>query len=105
MVEQVPPPSSTRSGQAGKPREPRHGEWTRAKMAGFLRELAATRSVSRAAVAVGMGRQSAYKLRKRIAGFAKAWDEVVEPSRLTIPRRPMAAPLRCPLCGVPAGRR
>ena len=40
MVQQVPPPPSTRSGQAGKPRAPRHDEWTRPKMVAFLRELA-----------------------------------------------------------------
>jgi hypothetical protein len=49
MVQQVPPPPSTSSGQAGKPRKPRHDEWTREKMAGFLRELAATQSVAAAA--------------------------------------------------------
>ncbi len=66
MVQQVPPPK----------RPPRQHEWTRAKMAAFLRELAATLSVSRAAHSVGMSRQSAYKLRKRMAGqpFAQAWQ-------------------------------
>ena len=39
MVQQVPPPK----------RKPRHDEWTREKMAGFLRELAATQSVAAAA--------------------------------------------------------
>lgn len=44
-------------------RTPRHNEWTRAKMAAFRRELAASQSVAQAARSVGMGRQSAYKLR------------------------------------------
>jgi hypothetical protein len=68
MVQQVPPPPSTLrqaqgSGQAGKPRKPRHDDWTREKMAGFLRELAATQPVAAAAVAAGMGR-----LAERVSG-------------------------------------
>ena len=45
-------------------------------MAEFLRQLAATHSVSRAARAVGMSRQSAYKLRNRLKGqpFDIAWE-------------------------------
>ena len=70
MVQQVPPPK----------RPPRHDEWTRAKMAAFLRELAASQSVSQAARSVGMSRQSAYKLRTRLAGtpFAMAWEVALE---------------------------
>lgn len=63
------------------PKRPvRHNEWTRAKMAAFLRELAASQSVSQAAKSVGMGRQSAYKLRNRLAGtpFALAWEVALE---------------------------
>lgn len=58
----------------------RHNQWTREKMAGFLRELAASQSVSQAATSVGMGRQSAYKLRNRLAGtpFALAWEVALE---------------------------
>ena len=50
--------------------------WTKWKMAEFLRQLAATQSVSAAAKAVGMGRQSAYKLRSRLKGqpFDIAWE-------------------------------
>ena len=99
MIQQVPPPPSTRSGQAGKPRPPRHDEWTRAKMVAFLRELAASQSVSQAARAAGMGRQSAYKLRQRVRGFAAAWDEVAAEFRLAASRVPAGAPSRCPLCG------
>jgi len=49
-------------------------------MTGFLRELAACQNVSQAARAVGMGRQSAYKLRNRMAGtpFALAWEVALE---------------------------
>jgi hypothetical protein len=57
------------------PPEDRHDGWTRARQARFLRTLAATHSVSAAARAVGMGRQSAYKLRNRLKGepFDIAW--------------------------------
>ena len=45
-------------------------------MADFLRELAATHCVGSAAKAVGMSRQSAYKLRSRLKGqpFDIAWE-------------------------------
>ena len=53
----------------------RHDGWTPARQACFLRELAATHCVSAAARAVGMTRQSAYKLRNRLKGepFDIAW--------------------------------
>ena len=54
----------------------RHDGWTQARQARFLRELAATHCVSAAARAVGMTRQSAYKLRNRLKGepFDVAWQ-------------------------------
>jgi hypothetical protein len=50
--------------------------WTNHKMVDFLRALATTHSVGDAAKAVGMSRQSAYKLRARTKGraFDLAWD-------------------------------
>lgn len=50
--------------------------WTRRRMADFLRVLGAQQSVSAAARAVGMSRQSAYKLRNRLKGepFDIAWE-------------------------------
>jgi len=50
--------------------------WSKWKMARFLRELAATHSVTAAARMVGMSRQSAYKLRSRLKGqpFDIAWE-------------------------------
>jgi hypothetical protein len=50
-------------------------EWTQAKQAEFLRQLAATHCVSTAARSVGMARQSAYRLRNRLKGqpFDIAW--------------------------------
>lgn len=57
-------------------RHPRPENWNKAKMALFLRELAATHSVAAAAKAVGMSRQSAYNLRARLKGepFDIAWE-------------------------------
>ena len=54
----------------------RHDGWTPARQAAFLRELAATHNVTAAAQAVGMSRQSAYKLRARLRGqpFDKGWE-------------------------------
>lgn len=54
----------------------RHDGWTKARQAAFLRELAATHNVAGAARAVGMSRQSAYKLRARLRGtpFDKGWE-------------------------------
>jgi hypothetical protein len=50
--------------------------WTPARQADFVGYLAETRSVIAACRRVGMGRESAYRLRKRpgAAGFAAAWD-------------------------------
>jgi len=50
--------------------------WTKAKMTEFLRALGATQCVASAARAVGMSRQSAYKLRNRLKGepFDIAWE-------------------------------
>lgn len=72
-----PPPGA---GSAG----PR---WTTRKMIEFLRALAATHSVKDAARAVGMSRQSAYRLRSRLKGMAfdAAWDEVFKHSYENLP--------------------
>lgn len=54
----------------------RHDGWTPARQALFLRVLAATGNVSAAAREAGMTRQSAYKLRARLARepFDHAWQ-------------------------------
>jgi hypothetical protein len=59
-----------------KPHVARGDRWTKWKMAEFLRQLAATHSVTAAARAVGMSRRSAYKLRARLKGqpFDIAWE-------------------------------
>ena len=85
-------------------RKARPHEWTPARMAAFLEALRETQSVSRAARSVGMGRQSAYKLKKRMAGkpFAAEWDEAVAALTLTGPLAPfMGRSHACPLCGAP----
>ncbi|MEE4537708.1 MAG: hypothetical protein V2J51_04355, partial [Erythrobacter sp.] len=53
----------------------RHDGWTPARQATFLRALASTQSVAKAARAAGMSRQSAYGLRARLKGepFDLAW--------------------------------
>lgn len=50
--------------------------WNKHKMTCFLRELAATHSVSAAAKSVGMSRESAHRLRNRLKGqpFDVAWE-------------------------------
>lgn len=55
---------------------PRQDGWTPQRQADFIGHLAQTGSVLAAARAVSMGRESAYRLRKRhgAAGFAAAWD-------------------------------
>ena len=68
-----PPPASP----APDPSQANGPRWTPRKMTEFLRALASTHSVSHAAKAVGMSRQSAYRLRSRLKGMAfdAAWDE------------------------------
>lgn len=64
----------------------RRDGWTPLRQARFIGMLAQTRSVSAAAEAAGMGRESAYRLRRRpgAAGFAAAWD-----AALGKPRKPV----------------
>lgn len=54
----------------------RHDGWTPARQAAFLRELGARHNVAAAARAVGMSRQSAYRLRARMRGtpFDRGWE-------------------------------
>ena len=57
-------------------RRPRVDGWTEEKQRRFIEALADTGLVSAAAKAVGMARESAYKLRRSAHGaaFARAWD-------------------------------
>jgi hypothetical protein len=71
------PPGFAHDAQPNSCAQARRGDrWTHPKMAQFLRELSATHSVSAAARAVGMSRESAYRLRSRLKGgaFDLAWD-------------------------------
>jgi molybdenum-dependent DNA-binding transcriptional regulator ModE len=62
---------------SARPRRPNaHYRWTRAKVVAFLRALALGGRVAAAARAVGMSRQSAYRLRARLGEeFGAVWDE------------------------------
>jgi hypothetical protein len=78
-VRAAPPPEPEPEPSAEPPPRPhvaRGDRWTKPKMAEFLRQLAATHSVTAAARAVGMSRNSAYKLRTRLKGqpFDIAWE-------------------------------
>lgn len=59
--------------------DPNSRRWTGERQLAFLDTLVQTRSITRAAAAAGMSRESAYRLRRRPAGalFAAAWDRVM----------------------------
>jgi hypothetical protein len=62
--------------------QPRRDGWTAARQLAFLHALAGTRSISRAAEAAGMSRESAYRLRARDPHglFAAIWDLALAPA-------------------------
>lgn len=76
------PTASEQTGTAAPApsRTPNHNQWTQTKMAAFLRALAASQSVAGAARSVGMSRQSAYRLKNRLAAtpFALGWEVALE---------------------------
>ena len=78
--------------QSRHPKIRRDG-WTAQRQLRFLDMLSRIRNVTRAAVAVGMSRESAYRLRARRNGalFAIAWDRAMEGHSLVV-RKPAAAP-------------
>ncbi|HUQ14282.1 MAG TPA: LysR family transcriptional regulator [Novosphingobium sp.] len=65
-----PPPDHGLFIPPGHPRQ-----WTPLRQRAFLRALSVTGDVARAARTAGMSRQSAYRLRARLAGrgFDQAW--------------------------------
>lgn len=69
---------------AATPRIRRDG-WTAERQLRFLAALADTASVSAAAAAAGMSRESAYRLRSRRQGllFAHLWDRILQPDPAT----------------------
>jgi len=66
------PPSATRPRRSNA-----EYRWTRPKLAAFLKALTLSGSVAQAARAVGMSRQSAYRLRARLGPgpVLDLWDE------------------------------
>lgn len=76
---------------SASPRIRRDG-WTPERQLRFLAALAETGSVSAAATAAGMSRESAYRLRSRRHGslFAAAWDCALEGHELSRPARSRA---------------
>jgi hypothetical protein len=66
----------------------RRDGWTIRRQLAFLDALARTRSVTKAARAAGMSRESAYRLRRRpsAALFAAAWDRALQ-GRASRPRK------------------
>jgi hypothetical protein len=70
------PPLSRSTGPLGIRRD----GWTIRRQFAFLDTLARTRSVTRAAKAAGMSRESAYRLRRRPSSalFAAAWDRALK---------------------------
>ena len=65
----------------------RRDGWTPERQLRFLDMLARTRSVTKAARAVGMSRESAHRLRNRDSGglFRAAWDRALEGHTLANP--------------------
>ncbi len=65
------------------PRPCRRDGWTPARQIAFLASLAGTRSVTVAARAAGMSRESAHRLRNRRDGalFAAIWELTLAPGR------------------------
>ena len=61
------------------PLRPRGDGWTPVRQAEFIGLLAETRCVKKAAMLVGMSRESAYRLRRKpgAAEFAAAWDAIL----------------------------
>src|SRR5690606_8361621 len=61
----------------------RHDGWSRERKARFLDRLAACGNVRTASASAGMSRDSAYRLRRRDAAFARGWDAAL---LLSVPR-------------------
>lgn len=81
------------------PARARRDGWTPLRQAEFIGHLAATRSVSAAAKAVSMARESAYRLRSRpwAEEFCAAWDAALgnkSHKPVTFPRKVTLAELQ-----------
>ena len=66
----------------------RRDGWTPERQLTFLRTLAETRSITRAASSAGMSRESAYRLRRRNEGmlFAALWDRAIQGTSSSLPK-------------------
>jgi hypothetical protein len=62
----------------------RHDGWTDDRRRLFLAALSEGHSVERACAQVGMGRDSAYKCRRRDPAFARAWEAACLSARPTV---------------------
>jgi hypothetical protein len=73
-------PDTTGAAPATPQAKPRHNGWSPRKMTAFLEALTETGSVTDAAKAVGMSRQSAHRLRAMLIGqpFDIAWEAALE---------------------------
>jgi len=60
---------------------PRRDGWTPRRRRQFLDDLAAGLDVRRACARAGLSRQAAYRLRRRDAEFARAWDGALRSAR------------------------
>jgi hypothetical protein len=67
-------------------KEPRRlrGKWTPALRRRFLEHLSVSGDVRAAAARCGLSRQSVYKLRRRDAPFARAWDAALSQLRAAL---------------------
>ncbi|HEY7810853.1 MAG TPA: hypothetical protein VIA98_10780 [Allosphingosinicella sp.] len=72
----------------------RHG-WTPERQRAFITALRETRCIAKAAAAVGMARETAYRLRERpgATSFAAAWDAAFAAPRPDIELRPLTGTL------------
>ncbi len=61
----------------------RSNEWNGGKAVTFIVTLAASRSVTLAALEAGMSRKSAYALKERDRAFAAAWNAALASRRVT----------------------
>ena len=77
-----------RAADSTRPPKTRRDGWTAERQLHFLDVLASTRSVTRAAAAAGMSRESAYRLRCRRDGalFAGLWDRALTKPALSVPK-------------------
>ncbi|HEX8579735.1 MAG TPA: hypothetical protein VF655_09110 [Allosphingosinicella sp.] len=73
------------------PLRARRDGWTPERQRTFIAALQETRCIAKAAAAVGMARETAYRLRERpgAASFAAAWDSVFAAPRPHLEVRPL----------------